>query len=66
MLIRITNELSINPAHVASVQQDNRFYMNGSATYLVITMADGKVHRVEHGWGVDVFAIEKQINEALT
>lgn len=64
-MIRLTSEISINPALVASVQLDHRFYMNGSATWLIITMADGKVHRVEHGYGVDVFAIEKAINAAV-
>ena len=64
-MIRITPDLSINPAMVASVERDNRFYANGSAFYLVITMNDGKVHRVEHGYGVDIFAIEKAIGEAV-
>lgn len=64
MLVKINDELSINPVLVASYGLDHHFYMNGSSTYLVITMADGKQHRVEHGHGIDVFAIEKCIEAA--
>jgi hypothetical protein len=50
----------INPDHVSTFKIDHRFYMNGSATYLDVTMVDGTRFTVEHGHGVDVFALEKQ------
>lgn len=37
--------------------------MNGSDTYLVITMDDGKQHRIQHGFGVDVYAIKKKLEQ---
>ncbi len=51
----------INPDLVASLTWDRRFYMNGSSSSLVIRMADGTVHRVEHGYGVDAYEIERAI-----
>lgn len=63
-MIQVSNELSINPAMVASVELDNRHYMNGSDVYLVIHMDDGKTHRLRHGYGVDVFKIKSKIEGA--
>lgn len=51
----------INPDLVASLEWDRRFYVNGSSSSLVIRMADGTVHRIEHGYGVDAYEIEREI-----
>ena len=63
MIVSITNELSLNPDMVMGMERDNRFYMNGSESYLVITMVDGTVHRIKHGFGVDIYAIEKKLSQ---
>jgi hypothetical protein len=49
--------LLINPAHVISAELDNRFYMNGSSTYLVIILLDGRRISKEHGYGFDAFKV---------
>lgn len=62
-------DLSINPAHVASMRWERRDYMNCSPVHwLVIRMADGKEHRIEHAprfHGADAYEIERKIIEAL-
>lgn len=60
-MIRVTPELTVNPRMVASVEVDHRHYMNGSDSVLVIHMENGQTHRVRHGYGIDVYAIEKAI-----
>lgn len=64
-MIQITPHLSLNASAIVSVEIDQRFYANGSSVFLIITMLDGKQHRIEHGYGIDVFAIERRIKEAL-
>lgn len=63
MMIQV-GQLSINPAYIAAVELDNRFYMNGSETYLVVTMVDGRVHRFKNGFDIDVHKIKKAIEAA--
>ncbi|WP_275789733.1 hypothetical protein [Pararhizobium gei] len=63
--VRIDAERQINPADVSAMVWDRRFYMNGSATTLVITMRDGSVHRLENDAWTDAFAIEQKIQAAV-
>jgi len=55
--------LSINREAVADVQRDSRHYMNGSETTLVVTMLDGRVHRIKHSMSIydpiDIYEIER-------
>lgn len=54
----------VNPAFIATAEIDSRHYMNGSAHWLVVRMADGSEVRQEHGWGFDAFETLKQIERA--
>jgi len=54
----------INPAFVASAKIETRDYMNGSAHWLVVRMADGSEIRKEHGYGFNAFAELDRIREA--
>jgi hypothetical protein len=60
-MIRVTDNLSINPSLIADIELDNRHYMNGSDCFLVITMDDGRRHRIQHGWGTDIFEIKRRL-----
>lgn len=64
-MIKLTERISINPSLVAEASIDTRHYMNGSETLLRVRMADGTIYRVEHGWGIDVFALKDQIERAV-
>jgi len=69
-MIRVTSDLSINPAFVSHMAWDRRHYMNGPGdSVLVITMADGTAHRVTHQpWmldGTDGYDVERRILEAV-
>ena len=69
-LLRITDDLMINPGAISYMEWDHRAYINhGGHSVLVITMIDGREHRLEHRpWalgGIDGQAIEKSITEAL-
>jgi hypothetical protein len=44
---------------------EHRSYANGSTTHLNIKLTDGSSMRVEHGYGVDVYEIERRIAEAV-
>lgn len=55
MMIDIGGKL-INPAHIVTADVDTRYYMNGSASWLVVKLDDGSEIRREHGWGFDVWA----------
>lgn len=63
--IRCGRDLTVNRNEVASVEWDRRMYMNGSSSWLVITMNDGRQHRIESTYGhydsVDCSKIEKEI-----
>ncbi len=61
MLMQITPELALNPEDIVALRKEHRDYMNGSDNYLVIEMRNGKEHRLKHGYGVDVFKIERDI-----
>lgn len=63
-MIKLTESISINPLLVVDMFIDTRHYMNGSTTHLEITMTNGTRHRIEHGWGVNVFAVKDQIERA--
>jgi len=64
-MLRITDDLTINASCVVSLETDQRHYMNGPGdSTLVITMDDGRQHRIRHGYGVDIYAIKKQIEAA--
>lgn len=66
MLIRISRDLSVNPAAIVSLAWERRHYFNmaGDST-LVITMADGATHRVRHEPhlmdGADAYEVEKRL-----
>lgn len=64
MLIAINDSVHINPDYVAATCIDTRHFMNGSESVLRITMADGKVHIVEAGRGVDIWALRDKILNA--
>lgn len=51
----------INPAHVVSAEIEQRFYANGSASYLIVKLSNGHVIRREHGHGFDVYAAHKAL-----
>lgn len=63
-MIELTEDISINPAQVASLRLDRRHYMNGSETDLEVRMADGRHWRIRHGYGVDVFELKDRIERA--
>lgn len=68
-LIKVNDELHINPELVASMELDRRHYFNGPGdAVLTVRMFDGNVHRIKHGPqylnGVDVYAVQKTIAEA--
>lgn len=52
--------LSINAQYVADMKWEHRHYINGSESTLVITMNDGRTHRVQ---GEEAYALEKQIKQ---
>lgn len=64
MMIR-AGDVSFNPACVAEMEWDRRFYVNGSESTLIITMQDGKQHRIKyqpHLLGVaDPYEVERQV-----
>lgn len=65
MMLRLTSDVSIDPARVAATEWVRRHYINGSSSTLVVTMEDGRTHRFEHRPGYDPYAIERAIHEAL-
>lgn len=66
--VRCGSDLTVNRNEVASVEWDRRWYANGSASWLIITMNSGKQYRLENGrgyyGGADCYAIEKEITGA--
>lgn len=61
MLICLTSSLFVDPDRIVSLRKEHRDYMNGSDNFLIVEMADGKTHRLQHGYGIDVFDLEKKI-----
>lgn len=59
-LLRLTPDLVVNPAFVASVHWDRRH-----STFLVITMQDGTEHSIKHTGGyydtVDCYEVERKL-----
>jgi hypothetical protein len=62
MMIDIGRGESLSAALIESAIIDQRFYINGSATYLVIITTSGRRISIEHGWGVDVYKIKQRID----
>lgn len=62
-MIDIGKSKSINPAYVVSVEIDRRHYMNGSDSWILITMADGSKLVRQHGYGIDIYAIKEAIEK---
>jgi len=68
-LVKCGADLWISRELVQSLEWDRRHYMNGpGSSTLVITMADGAVHRIKHepGYldGTDAYAIERALTNA--
>lgn len=68
-LVKCGPDLWVNKGLVQSLEWDRRHYMSGpGSSTLVITMADGAVHRVQHqvGYldGTDAYAIERALTDA--
>lgn len=53
----------INPSFVVSAEVETRHYMNGSASWLIVRMADGSQIRREHGFGFDAFKVRYALAE---
>ena len=64
-MIRIADRY-VNPAFIVSAEIESRHYMNGSASWLVVRMADGSEIRKEHGFGFNAFEELKRIEGATT
>lgn len=54
----------VDPMFVIDVRIDQRFYANGSTTRLILEMRDTSTIVVEHGFGIDVYAIKEKILKA--
>lgn len=68
-LVQCGGDLWLNRDLVQRLEWDRRHYMNGpGSSTLVITMADGAVHRIQHqpGYldGTDAYAIERALTNA--
>lgn len=61
--IKLTDDISVNPDHVETMEWDRRSYVNAPGTStLVITLFTGRQIRIEHNPPtVDAYALEKQI-----
>lgn len=64
-MVRIAGSL-VNPAFIVSAKIESRDYMNGSAHWLVVRMADGSEIRKEHGYGFNAFEELKRIDEVTS
>jgi hypothetical protein len=69
-LVRLDADRHVNPTFVTFIEWDRRHYMNGpGSSALVITMADGTVHRVRHEphllGGTDGYEVERAIIEGI-
>lgn len=63
-MIRLTEQTSVNVDHISSMRLDTRHYVNGSETTLEVRMIDGTLHRISHGYGIDVFTLKDRIERA--
>lgn len=68
-LVRITRDLIVNTAEIASAEMDCQNYMSGPCrTTLIITMNHGGQHRLEHrNYGydpVDCYKIQEKLLNA--
>lgn len=55
MLIELGGKL-INPNRILSAELDTRHYMNGSRSFLLVSLEGGERLCLEHGYGFDAFA----------
>lgn len=69
VFVRITKDLAVNRDRVASVEWDRRHYMNGSESFLVVTMDDGRVHRIPNRYGTydapDIYKVERELTQRM-
>jgi hypothetical protein len=67
VFVKLDANLKVNRDFVASVEWDRRHYANGSESFLVVTMQDGRVHRIKSNYGfydsVDLYAAERQLTQ---
>jgi len=61
MILKLTNDLAIDPAEVSSLAWDSTY--DGRRT-LVITMKNGKEHRLKNDGYTDAYAVEKLLLKA--
>jgi hypothetical protein len=62
MMVKLTDDLTINAALVASVELSQHHYMNGPGdAKLIVTMDDGRQHSITHGYGINIYDIKKRI-----
>lgn len=61
MILRLTSELSVDPAEVQSLAWDSTY--DGRRT-LVITMKGGKEHKLKNDGHTDAYAVEKLLLKA--
>lgn len=65
VFVNVTKDLTVNRDHVATVAWDRRHYANGSESWLVISMADGQVHRIQNRHGLydapDLYKVEREL-----
>jgi hypothetical protein len=64
-MIDVGNGKSVNPLFVVTCEIDNVRYMNGSDSFLIITLSDGSRIRRQHGYGIDIYAIKDAIEKAV-
>lgn len=62
-MIDIAGKL-INLANIVSAEVETRHYMNGTVSWLVVTLDDGTAIRHEHGYGFDAWATLDKIKNA--
>lgn len=64
MMIQLNDNVSIASDTIVLVELDQRFYMNGSETHLIVVTRDGGRHIIQHGFGIDVYALKRRIEAA--
>lgn len=62
MMLKLTDNLTVNTSLIASVETSHRHYANGPGdATLIVTMDDGRQHRITHGYSVDIYALKNKI-----
>ncbi len=62
-MIKIGDRL-INPEFVVSAEVEQRFYMNGASSHLVVKLSNGETIRMEHGYGFDAYAALRALGKS--